>query len=261
MKKADESVRGGVKVMERELEDFRSSMLAILMSPKNVVKGMSFMDCPLGDLVSGLSKELVELKGACRAKGPDDIMDEALDVANMAFLIWTRIKKLDDADLRHTPECMNCPACLLERDLDDAGHDMISAAIRAEADAKRKGDLEKPNIVWDLDGVLAEHAWPEVGKPIPWAIEAFKEYQRAGHLCIIYTARDTWHLRQIRAFCVGAGIIPDQIVCGKPLGVLVDDLALNPDEMVWPPAVETPIYILCKKVQRLWTGNLEEDSG
>lgn len=128
----------------------------------------------------------------------------------------------------------------------------MNRVVRAEARAKRASSLVKPNIVWDLDGVLAEQAWPEVGKPIPWAVDLFREYQRAGHLCIIYTSRDGWHLSVIRAFCEAAGIVPDQIVTGKPLGILVDDLAVNPGPL---RDIRGPIRVLCGDMRKLWMRN------
>jgi len=128
--------------------------------------------------------------------------------------------------------------------------------IDVEAAAKRSAPLEKPNIVWDLDGVLAEQAWPEIGKPIPWAVELFKECQQAGHLCIIYTSRDGWHLPAIRDFCNSWGIVPDEVVTGKPLGILIDDLAVNPGS-TQGLGVRSAIGELCRKMQRLWNANLE----
>lgn len=106
-------------MLEKELELFRVSMLRVLNEPRNLAK--DFIDLPLVDLVDGLAKELRELREACRAKGPDDIMDEAVDAANMAFLIWVRMNMLGERDLRHTLGCEGCPACLLEKELEDAG--------------------------------------------------------------------------------------------------------------------------------------------
>jgi hydroxymethylpyrimidine pyrophosphatase-like HAD family hydrolase len=44
-------------------------------------------------------------------------------------------------------------------------------------------------IAVDFDGTIVEHAFPEVGKPLPHAIETLKELQAAGHRLILHTAR------------------------------------------------------------------------
>jgi len=106
-------------MLEKELELFRSSMLKVLNEPRNLAK--DFIDPPLGDLVDDLAKELNELRAACKRSGPEEIMDEAVDAANMAFLIWVRMHMLDERDLKHTPECEGCPACRLEGELEEAG--------------------------------------------------------------------------------------------------------------------------------------------
>lgn len=41
----------------------------------------------------------------------------------------------------------------------------------------------------DFDGTVVEHAYPEIGRPIPGAIEKLKEFADAGHLIVLNTMR------------------------------------------------------------------------
>lgn len=41
----------------------------------------------------------------------------------------------------------------------------------------------------DFDGTIAENAWPEIGQPIPGAIQALRQLHRDGHKIIINSCR------------------------------------------------------------------------
>lgn len=45
-------------------------------------------------------------------------------------------------------------------------------------------------IAVDFDGTVVEHAYPKIGKPIPFAIETLKHLQEDGHTLIMWTVRD-----------------------------------------------------------------------
>ena len=49
-------------------------------------------------------------------------------------------------------------------------------------------------IAIDFDGTIVEHAYPEIGHPIPFAIETLLQLQEDGHrlilwTCLLYTSR------------------------------------------------------------------------
>ncbi len=45
-------------------------------------------------------------------------------------------------------------------------------------------------IAVDFDGTIIEHNFPNIGKPIPYAIEALKILKAAGHKTILWTCRE-----------------------------------------------------------------------
>jgi len=85
----------------------------------------------------------------------------------------------------------------------------------------------------DFDGVLAEPAdYPKIGKPkqeiIGELVWLKKEY---GYSIWLYTCRDWWQEDDLRRWCDANGVPIDGIICGKPLGIIVDDLSINPDNI------------------------------
>lgn len=44
-------------------------------------------------------------------------------------------------------------------------------------------------ICIDFDGTIVKHEYPEIGAPVPYAIEVIKELQEAGHKIILFTMR------------------------------------------------------------------------
>ena len=116
---------------------------------------------------------------------------------------------------------------------------------------KKDAPMELPNLLWDFDGVLAEMEWPETGEPILNNLDLFRYYQEKGHRCFIYTSRDMFHLEMIEEFCRDFGIQPDGILTGKPLGILIDDMAVNPEVR------NANIDGLCERLKKFWVRNLE----
>ena len=46
-------------------------------------------------------------------------------------------------------------------------------------------------IAVDFDGTIVTHAYPEIGKPIPFAIDTLKKLQQEGHhQLILWTCRE-----------------------------------------------------------------------
>jgi len=44
-------------------------------------------------------------------------------------------------------------------------------------------------ICVDFDGTVVDHCFPDIGAPVPGAIECLKKFQKAGNLIILYTMR------------------------------------------------------------------------
>lgn len=45
-------------------------------------------------------------------------------------------------------------------------------------------------IAVDFDGTIVEHAYPKIGRPIPFALETLKQMQKDGHVLLMWTVRD-----------------------------------------------------------------------
>jgi len=45
-------------------------------------------------------------------------------------------------------------------------------------------------IAVDFDGTICKQKWPEIGEPVPGAIEGLKKLLSDGHLLILYTLRN-----------------------------------------------------------------------
>ena len=87
----------------------------------------------------------------------------------------------------------------------------------------------------DFDGTIVERAYPNIGAPVPGAIEAMKCLIEQGHKIILWTTRDRRKLRQAVVYVEMQGIellgvnkIPDQDWNESPkphCDVLIDDTA------------------------------------
>lgn len=49
--------------------------------------------------------------------------------------------------------------------------------------------MSKMTVCIDFDGTIVEHAYPDIGAPVPLAIETIKELQKQGHAIILLTMR------------------------------------------------------------------------
>lgn len=61
-------------------------------------------------------------------------------------------------------------------------------------------------IAIDFDGTIVEHAYPNIGKPIPFAIETLLEMQKDGHKLILWTVRRGRLLEEAVDYCAQRGL-------------------------------------------------------
>jgi hypothetical protein len=61
-------------------------------------------------------------------------------------------------------------------------------------------------IAVDFDGTIVEHAYPAIGKPIPFAFQTLKMLQEKGHLLILWTYRTGPALKEAVDYCLKNGI-------------------------------------------------------
>ncbi|WP_298653794.1 BT0820 family HAD-type phosphatase [uncultured Proteiniphilum sp.] len=61
-------------------------------------------------------------------------------------------------------------------------------------------------IAIDFDGTIVEHAYPEIGKPIPFAIDTLLQMQKDGHKLILWTVRRGQLLQEAIDYCAGRGL-------------------------------------------------------
>ena len=62
-------------------------------------------------------------------------------------------------------------------------------------------------IAVDFDGTIVEHAYPKIGKPIPFAIDVLKRLQREEHhLLILWSVREGDLLKDAVEYCKRSGL-------------------------------------------------------
>ncbi len=61
-------------------------------------------------------------------------------------------------------------------------------------------------IAVDFDGTIVEHKYPDIGKPIPFAIETLKELQKQGNRIILWTYRSGKYLDEAVEYCKSKGL-------------------------------------------------------
>ncbi|SRR5690554_6176709 len=61
-------------------------------------------------------------------------------------------------------------------------------------------------IAVDFDGTIVEHAYPQIGKPIPFAIETLLQIQKEGHRLILWTVRRGQLLQAAVDYCAERGL-------------------------------------------------------
>lgn len=66
--------------------------------------------------------------------------------------------------------------------------------------------LENLTIAVDFDGTIVENRYPEIGKPILFAIDTLLKLQEEGHHLILWTYRTGPHLEEAVDFCRKKGV-------------------------------------------------------
>ena len=61
-------------------------------------------------------------------------------------------------------------------------------------------------IAIDFDGTIVEHAYPKIGRPIPFAIETLLQIQKDGHKLILWTVRRGDLLQEAVDYCAQHGL-------------------------------------------------------
>ncbi|MDD4609037.1 MAG: hypothetical protein WCQ82_05705 [Bacteroidaceae bacterium] len=61
-------------------------------------------------------------------------------------------------------------------------------------------------IAVDFDGTIVEHAFPAIGKEIPFALDTLKALQKERHLLILWTVREGELLEEAVSFCRERGL-------------------------------------------------------
>ncbi len=105
-------------------------------------------------------------------------------------------------------------------------------------------------VAIDFDGTIVEHVFPEIGAPVPGALDWMKKFQKAGAQLILWTMRSDYQeagnvLSEAVAYCAKNGIVfygvnenPDQTWSDSPKAyahTYIDDAAagvplIYPDE-------------------------------
>lgn len=61
-------------------------------------------------------------------------------------------------------------------------------------------------IAVDFDGTIVTHEYPQIGKPIPFAIETLKKLQDDHHQIILWTVREGSLLEEAVQYCRSKGL-------------------------------------------------------
>ncbi|NDV78214.1 BT0820 family HAD-type phosphatase [Dysgonomonas sp. 511] len=61
-------------------------------------------------------------------------------------------------------------------------------------------------IAVDFDGTIVEHAYPKIGRPIPFAIETLLQLQKDGHTLLMWTVRTDELLQEAVDYCESKGL-------------------------------------------------------
>lgn len=88
-------------------------------------------------------------------------------------------------------------------------------------------------VMFDLDGTLAENTWPEthIGEPIQAMVSVLLEYRAEGYACSIFTSRPEDHRERVLDWLYANGLDFEvyRVIMDKPVyGLLIDDRSWNP---------------------------------
>ena len=85
-------------------------------------------------------------------------------------------------------------------------------------------------ICIDFDGTIVEHVFPEIGEPVPHAIEVMKELQAAGHELILHTMRSNRPERQY---------LEEAVLYCKSNNIQFFGINSNPTQSAWTSSPKT----------------------
>jgi len=92
-------------------------------------------------------------------------------------------------------------------------------------------------IAVDFDGTIVEHAFPKIGKPVPYALEWLRKWQNNGHKLILWTMRSHGQSDEM--------VLKDAIAYLRDNGIELYGINGNPDQRKWTesPKAYAQIYI------------------
>lgn len=61
-------------------------------------------------------------------------------------------------------------------------------------------------IAVDFDGTIVEHKYPQIGAPIPFALETLLQLQKEQHILILWTVREGRLLQEAIEYCASKGV-------------------------------------------------------
>lgn len=101
---------------------------------------------------------------------------------------------------------------------------------------KKNEFLEKANgiLLVDLDGTITNHPSPpfmEIGTPNEKVLKALEQATKEEFEIFIYTSRGGWENEFIKKFLAKHNIKHKAII-PKPLGLIIDDKSIRPDEFI-----------------------------
>ncbi|MGF7140178.1 BT0820 family HAD-type phosphatase [Roseimarinus sediminis] len=90
-------------------------------------------------------------------------------------------------------------------------------------------------IAVDFDGTIVEHQYPEIGKPVPFALDTLKMLQEKGHQLILWTYRSGTYLDEAVEYCRKNGLefyavnsnYPEEVFDGKKSRKIDCDLYID----------------------------------
>jgi hydroxymethylpyrimidine pyrophosphatase-like HAD family hydrolase len=71
---------------------------------------------------------------------------------------------------------------------------------------KRSNNSKSPIVAIDFDGTIVAHRYPEIGEPVPYALETMRAMQAKGYKLILFTMRGGEYLREAVDYLSAEGI-------------------------------------------------------
>ncbi len=77
-------------------------------------------------------------------------------------------------------------------------------------------NLDAKVLAIDFDGTVVEHAYPDIGREVPFATQTLKALQKQGHKLILWTYRSGKELDEAVEYCRSKGVEFYAINCNHP---------------------------------------------